>query len=89
MSGVLRTGNYFLSDHDGRFHVTGTRYAIDHKIYLNITHHCIPTAKRDIHKVSFHLLKHFFNISILINLFQNSILIKVNKLVYKLIRINF
>lgn len=50
---IIRTSEYYLSERDGQFHVQGIRYAMDHHIYLNITHHCIPDYKRDMHKVSF------------------------------------
>lgn len=55
IKGHLRTSEYVLSEHGGRFAVKGTRYAIDDKIYLNITHHCIHDDKRNMHQVS-HLL---------------------------------
>ncbi|VDM12379.1 unnamed protein product [Wuchereria bancrofti] len=51
--GILRTSAFFLSERNGEFSVQGTRYATDHKIYLNITHHCVPNDKRDIQKNCF------------------------------------
>uniref|UniRef100_A0A0R3RLV2 Transthyretin-like family protein n=1 Tax=Elaeophora elaphi TaxID=1147741 RepID=A0A0R3RLV2_9BILA len=56
--GNLRTSTYFLSEHDGEFAMQGIRYATDHKIYLNITHHCIPDDKRDMDKNCFMQAKH-------------------------------
>ncbi|EFO18354.1 hypothetical protein LOAG_10139 [Loa loa] len=48
--GILRTSTYFLSERNGQFMVYGIRYDMDHKIYLNITHHCMPDDKRDMQK---------------------------------------
>ncbi|VDN93411.1 unnamed protein product [Brugia pahangi] len=56
--GILRTSVYFLSRRNGEFYMHGTRYAMDHKIYLNITHHCIPDDKRDMQKNCFMQVVH-------------------------------
>ncbi|KAL3997661.1 hypothetical protein ACH3XW_11815 [Acanthocheilonema viteae] len=58
VKGILRTSHYSLSRHDGTFTVKGTRYAMDHKIYLNITHHCINNDERNIYKNCFVQVKH-------------------------------
>ncbi|VDK83383.1 unnamed protein product [Litomosoides sigmodontis] len=58
VKGHLRTSDYVLSEYSGRFVLKGTRHSIDDKIYLNITHHCIYSEKRNIHQNCFMQVKH-------------------------------
>ncbi|VDN24631.1 unnamed protein product [Gongylonema pulchrum] len=46
MSGKLRISRFSITGRDGAFKINGTRFVSADKLYLNITHHCIPLAKR-------------------------------------------
>uniref|UniRef100_A0A8R1TLU0 Uncharacterized protein n=1 Tax=Onchocerca volvulus TaxID=6282 RepID=A0A8R1TLU0_ONCVO len=57
--GFLRTSHYYLSDRTGKFNFDATRYATDHKLYLNITHYCISDhEKRNVYQNCFMQVKH-------------------------------
>ncbi|MCP9264412.1 hypothetical protein DINM_022489 [Dirofilaria immitis] len=54
----LRTSNYYLSERNGKFEIAAIRYVIGHKLYLNITHHCIPDDRRNALQNCFMRAKH-------------------------------
>ncbi|KAM3722248.1 Cell division cycle protein [Dirofilaria immitis] len=56
--GFLRTSNYYLSERNGKFEIAAIRYVIGHKLYLNITHHCIPDDRRNALQNCFMRAKH-------------------------------